>query len=227
MQLKKTKSLITFIILAFSWLFPIRAQAINKEEDKNIIKSTVESLISSDYNIIGDSDARIYRSKYSKEHYKNEEMLGWERIQLRYAYPVDVKCFYLVNSWTIKNIEHDKDRAKAYVDFDCVATGRFNKSKQCFEYEKMRSAKDTQVIDLVKEDGKWFINQPPLPRISIKAHIREIEDEMARKESLLKNITSQRSKAGASKKTIEAVEKTIATKKDELSRINAILKNKN
>lgn len=227
MQLMSGKNKVSLmtILLTVVLLYSNQVHA-KPEDDKTIIRSTIESLIKDDYNIIGDSDVRVFQSKYSKEHYLNEKKLGDDGIQLRYAFPVDVKAFYLVNSWVIKKIEQEKDTAKVYVEFDCIAMGRFNKLKQCFEYEKTRNTKDTQVIDLVKESGKWFINNPPLPRISIKSHIKEIEEEMERKESLLKNLTGQRSKNGASKKTIAAVEKTIALKRDELSRINAIAKNK-
>lgn len=143
---------------------------ISKENRMREAKLAVESFCKSEYD--GDEiDQRIKLIKYSP----TREMKEKERTGPALAWVVfwDWDPFFIVSSYNIMSLDLTGDRGTAKVEYKIVAE---SKGEGHFIVPQMEQ--DIVNLDLEYDGKQWWVIDPPLPKISIKAMIDLLEIDL-------------------------------------------------
>lgn len=188
------------------------------------VKALGEQFLREDFDGLADEgDVRFWRSKYSKEHMTKEKQLGPMGIQLRSARPVDVPMFYLVGSWKVNKIDVRGRHAMIVAEFERLARAKYNENAQKFEYQKDIQSHDIQVVNLKFEEGQWYIDGPPVLRMSAKVYRESVAYDIAIKERFLAQKVKKNVKTRKLQETIKASTQELEILKSSFEALNAVL----
>jgi hypothetical protein len=155
----QNKAVILYIVLAASNL-----SADNNLEKLLSAKETVEKFCSSEF--IGIQDVRLDMAKYTPMQKKIEAKRDSEfRGMVKYW---ENDPIYVVSSYHIVDLSVQKDHAVATIAYKVVAhtkgDGVFKR-----EFIAIGVVNDLMKLHLIYDESKWWILDPPTPRISIEA----------------------------------------------------------
>lgn len=161
---------------------------INKgeEEDVRMARTLVEAFLKEDFeNLDAKKDVRFGKSKYPASYLALEKKDGPTGVQRRVARPVDIPYFFLVGSFEISDVSLEKDKGKVLVSYNALAKGRYDRQKERFHFTREAQTHVDQTISLVKVKGKWFVSNPPIPRISAHRFREQLVEKIATQEEIL------------------------------------------
>jgi hypothetical protein len=168
------KILYKIIPFVFLFIFIIRlsaVSAINGTEEQ--VRKIVEAYCQAEFN--GIRDIRFELVKYSS---KREAMEKKRDQQFRgKLLDWDADPLFVVSSYHIQKVTVEKNRAIAIVDYKRIAKTKGEgvpKRKLIPDYVEHDMVK----LQFIHDGIKWWIFDPPLPRISIKAIINYFEDDV-------------------------------------------------
>jgi hypothetical protein len=146
----------------------------NKETSDAKVKDVITNFCTAEFN--GERDARFNYAKYSQNYKKNCKQIGTgdDEPSCKGIISLTGDLLYIVDSFIIKNVSIKGNSATATVDFDRLAY------TEGLGFDARKIIPDIKGSDIVqynlkKIKGRWWIYDPPLPRVSLKAIINEYE----------------------------------------------------
>ncbi len=176
--LKKFKSIICISLLFFAVIFSFAALEYN-DRDETLIRNIVDEFCKAEF--MGQQDIRFDLAKFTPER---EEIEKRRDSQFKgFVKTWDIDPVVIVASYRITNITLLDGKASAIVVYERLAKteGDFDKRKIVKDYRK----EDALEISLIFQDNKWWILDPPTPRISREAIINYYQQHLNRTKNLL------------------------------------------
>jgi hypothetical protein len=146
----------------------------NKETSDAKVKDVITNFCKAEFE--GERDARYEYAKYSQSYKKKCKQIGTGENEPSCTGVISLNgdMLYVVDSFSINNILVNDSTATVEVIFYRLA------STEGLGFYERKIIPDTKQDDLVKYhlkkiNGRWWISDPPLPRVSVKAMTDEYE----------------------------------------------------
>lgn len=173
MRLNKIKilSVVTIVIFLFSMHI-----AFTEDTSKSIqaVKQIVEDFCKAEF----EGDVLDRRSQVVKLSQKEVHSRKRQRPEMQpLAYDKTWDELYVVTSYLVleSSITIKNNKAVAFVDYRSVAY----RNKPGYKVVPDKKEHDIAMLNLIFDNNRWWVLDPPLPRIGKKAMIEEFENELA------------------------------------------------
>lgn len=160
---RKNISLLLAIVCCVSFNHSIWAKSLNGVE-VDAVRIVAEKFCYADFE--GDPDIRMDIAKYTTSRRKEESRIDPELLGKVIAFEADP--IIVVKSFEITNIIVEKNTAVVTVVFDRIAKsmGSGLPGRKIIADDLKQ---DVVTLQLIRDQEKWWILDPPIPRVSIKA----------------------------------------------------------
>lgn len=160
---RKNISLLLAIVCCVSFNHSIWAKSLNGVE-VDAVRIVAEKFCYADFE--GDPDIRMDITKYTTSRRKEESRKDPELLGKVIAFEADP--IFVVKSFEITNIIVEKNTAVVTVVFDRIAKsmGSGLPGRKIIADDLKQ---DVVTLQLIRDQEKWWILDPPIPRVSIKA----------------------------------------------------------
>ncbi|MBX3617115.1 hypothetical protein [Nitrosomonas sp.] len=160
---RKNISLLLAIVCCVSFNHSIWAKSLN-EVEVDAVRIVAEKFCYADFE--GDPDIRMDITKYTTSRRKEESRKDPELLGKVIAFEADP--IFVVKSFEITNIIVEKNTAVVTVVFDRIAKsmGSGLPGRKIIADDLKQ---DVVTLQLIRDQEKWWILDPPIPRVSIKA----------------------------------------------------------
>ncbi|OQW42500.1 MAG: hypothetical protein A4S08_11705 [Proteobacteria bacterium SG_bin4] len=160
---RKNISLLLAIVCCVSFNHSIWAKSLNGVE-VDAVRIVAEKFCYADFE--GDPDIRMDIAKYTTSRRKEESRKDPELLGKVIAFEADP--IFVVKSFEITNIIVEKNTAVVTVVFDRIAKsmGSGLPGRKIIADDLKQ---DVVKLQLIRDQEKWWILDPPIPRVSIKA----------------------------------------------------------